>query len=145
MNWPIQSAGADLMRVVCIAATEVEIEVACPVHDAFLIVSPLDRLDQDVEHMREILARASEVVTGGLRIRVDAKIVRAGRYMDERGSAMWDRVMVRTVYFSSASERSSPPGSIPMGPLRIRASKPATSSSMWAARQSAMHTTCAPR
>jgi DNA polymerase I len=93
MNWPIQSAGADLMRVVCIAATEVGIEVACPVHDAFLIVSPLDRLAQDLERMREIMAQASEVVTGGLRIRVDAKIVRAGRYMDERGSAMWDRVM----------------------------------------------------
>jgi hypothetical protein len=93
MNWPIQSAGADLMRIVCIAATEGGIEVACPVHDAFLIVSPLDRLDQDVEHMREIMARASEVVTGGLRIRVDAKIVRTGRFMDERGDAMWDRVM----------------------------------------------------
>jgi DNA polymerase I len=52
MNWPIQSTGADLMRVVCITATEAGIEVAAPVHDAFLIVSPLDRLDQDVAHIR---------------------------------------------------------------------------------------------
>jgi DNA polymerase I-like protein with 3'-5' exonuclease and polymerase domains len=93
MNWPVQSAGADLMRIVCIAATEAGIQVACPVHDAFLIVSPLERLDQDVAHMREIMGRASEVVTGGLRIRVDEKTVRAGRYMDKRGRAMWDRIM----------------------------------------------------
>jgi hypothetical protein len=93
MNWPVQSAGADLMRIVCIAATEAGIEVACPVHDAFLIVSPLERLDQDVAHMREIMGRASKVVTGGLRIRVDDKTVHTGRYMDKRGRAMWDRIM----------------------------------------------------
>jgi DNA polymerase-1 len=94
MNWPIQSTGADLMRIVCIAATEAGIEVACPVHDAFLIVSPLDRLAQDMEYMREIMQRASEVVTGGLRIRVDAKVIRAGgRYMDERGRAMCEKIM----------------------------------------------------
>ena len=45
MNWPIQSAGSHLMQFVCIAATEAGIEIACPVHDAFLIVSPLDRLN----------------------------------------------------------------------------------------------------
>jgi hypothetical protein len=93
MNWPIQSCGSHLMQFVCIAATEAGIEVACPVHDAFLIVSPLDRLDQDVVHMREIMQRASEVVTGGLRIRVDAKVIRAGeRYMDERGRSMWNKI-----------------------------------------------------
>ena len=93
MNWPIQSAGSHLMQAVCIAATEAGIEVACPVHDAFLIVSRLNRLDHDIADMREIMQRASEVVTGGLRIRVDCKIVRAGRYMDDRGRAMWDRIM----------------------------------------------------
>lgn len=93
MNWPIQSAGSDLMRIVCIAATEAGIEVACPVHDAFLIVSPLERLDHDVALMREIMGRASEVVTDGLRIRVDDKTVRTGRYMDKRGAAMWERIM----------------------------------------------------
>jgi hypothetical protein len=83
MNWPVQSAGADLMRIVCIAATQAGIEVACPVHDAFLIISALERLDEDVANMREIMKRASEVVTGGLRIRVDDKTVRTGRYMDK--------------------------------------------------------------
>ena len=93
MNWPIQSTGADLMRIVCIAATEAGIEVACPVHDAFLIVSRLDRLDHVRAYARDHAAW-SEVVTGGLRIRVDAKVIRAGgRYMDERGRAMWEKIM----------------------------------------------------
>ena len=93
MNWPIQSTGTHLMQAVCIAATEAGIEVACPVHDAFLIVGRLDRLDHEAAQLREIMQRASEIVTGGLQIRADCKIVRTGRYMDERGRAMWDRIM----------------------------------------------------
>ena len=94
MNWPVQSAGADLMRIVCIAATEAGVELAAPVHDGFLIVSPLDRLDEDVNRMRKIMVRASEVVTGGLPIRVDCKTVRyPDRFMDNRGQTMWARVM----------------------------------------------------
>jgi DNA polymerase I len=94
MNWPIQSAGSDLMRMVCIAATEAEIEVAAPVHDGFLIVAPLARLGDEIGRMKAIMIRASEIVTGGLPIQVEVEEVRfPGRYMDERGKAMWDRVM----------------------------------------------------
>jgi hypothetical protein len=94
LNWPVQSAGADLMRFVCIAATEAGIELAAPVHDGFVIVSPLAQLDRDVAHMKALMIRASEVVTGGLPIRVDTKEVRSpDRYMDKRGRTMWDRVM----------------------------------------------------
>jgi DNA polymerase I len=94
MAWPIQSAGADLMRIVTIAATEAGIEVACPVHDGFMIVSPLDRLEHDAERMRAIMTKAGSVVTGGLPIRVDCDLVRfPDRYVDERGRAMWDRIM----------------------------------------------------
>jgi DNA polymerase I-like protein with 3'-5' exonuclease and polymerase domains len=94
MNWPIQSAGADLMRIASIAATEAGIEVAAPIHDAFLIVAPLDRLNASVARMRTIMTKASRVVTGGLAIRTDAKVVRwPARYMDPRGEAMWGRIM----------------------------------------------------
>jgi hypothetical protein len=94
MNWPIQSAGAELMQIVCIAATEAGIEVAAPVHDGFLITAPLERLDRDVERMKAIMVRASEIVTSGLPIKVEADVVRyPDRYMDERGEASWNRVM----------------------------------------------------
>lgn len=93
-NWPIQSAGAEMMRIAAIAATEAGIEVCAPVHDAFLLAAPLDRLDPDIAAMRAIMTRAGAVVTGGLPVRTDYQQVRwPGRFMDKRGAAMWQRVM----------------------------------------------------
>jgi hypothetical protein len=94
MNFPMQANGAEMMRIAAIAATEAGIEVCAPIHDAFLIAAPLDRLDHDVEAMRDIMTKAGRAVTGGLDIRTDATVVRwPDRYMDERGQAMWDRVV----------------------------------------------------
>ncbi len=81
------------MRIAAIAATEAGIEVCCPVHDAFLIVAPLDRLEADVTHMRDLMTRAGRTVSG-LNVRTDAAIVRhPDRYMDDGGAPMWNRVM----------------------------------------------------
>jgi DNA polymerase-1 len=94
MNFPMQANGAEMMRIAAIAATEAGIEVCAPVHDAFLIAGPLDRLDDDVAKMREIMSKAGRAVTGGLDIRTDADVVRfPDRYMDERGRAMWEKVV----------------------------------------------------
>jgi hypothetical protein len=96
-NYSMQANGAEKMRIAAIAATEAGIEVCAPVHDAFLIRAPLDRLEEDVAHMHELMAKASEEVTGGLRARTKAELVRSdkapGRYVDERGVDMWKRVM----------------------------------------------------
>ena len=99
-NFPMQGNGAEMMRIAAIAATEAGLEVCCPVHDAFLIAAPLDRLDQDVEQMRELMSRAGRAVTGGFNVRTDAEVVRwPHRYMDGRGRAMWNRVtaMIKSV------------------------------------------------
>jgi hypothetical protein len=93
MNFPMQGNGAEMMRIAAIAATEAGIEVCAPVHDAFLIMVPLSRLDADVALMRELMTEAGRVVTGGLRVRTEAEVVRyPDRYMDERGEIMWHRV-----------------------------------------------------
>jgi hypothetical protein len=82
-----------MMRLAAIGATEAGLEVCCPVHDAFLLCAPIDRLNEDVARMREVMRRASVAVTGGLEVRTDVKLVRAGeRYVDERGTAMWSRI-----------------------------------------------------
>ncbi len=92
-NFPAQANGAEMMRIAAIAATEAGIEVCCPVHDAFLIVAPLDRLEADVTHMRDLMTRAGRTVSG-LNVRTDAAIVRhPDRYMDDGGAPMWNRVM----------------------------------------------------
>jgi DNA polymerase I-like protein with 3'-5' exonuclease and polymerase domains len=94
MNFPMQANGAEMMRIGAIAATEAGIEVCAPVHDAFLIGAPLDRLDEHIAQMRQIITRAGSVVTGGLDIRTEAKVVRwPQRYMADGAQPMWDRVM----------------------------------------------------
>jgi DNA polymerase I len=91
-NWPVQSTGAEMLRAAAIAVTECGIEVCCPVHDAFLIAAPLDRLERDVALARQILEMAADCVIG-LRVRTDVKrVLPPDRYMDKRGQEMWDRV-----------------------------------------------------
>jgi len=95
-NFPVQATGAEMLRLAVSMATEQGIEVVAPVHDAVLIMAPVDRIDQDTQAMAEIMGAASEVVLGGgKRIDVDAKTFRyPDRFMDEkRGGEMWRRVM----------------------------------------------------
>jgi DNA polymerase I len=93
-NFPMQANGAEMMRLAACLATERGIEVCAPVHDAFLICAPLDRLDADVASMRAAMAEASRIVLGGFELRTDVHIVKyPDRYMDARGGEMWRRVI----------------------------------------------------
>lgn len=93
MNFLMQANGAEMMRVAAIAATEAGIEVCAPIHDAFLIEAPIDRIEFDTATMCEIMTRAGRLVAG-IDVRTEANIVRwPDRYMDKRGAAMWDTVM----------------------------------------------------
>jgi hypothetical protein len=94
MNWHMQANGAEMMRIAAIAATEAGIEVCAPIHDAFLIMAPLSVIDEHVAFMRELMSKAGEVVTNGLPIRTEPKVFHyPDRYVDERGIAMWNRIM----------------------------------------------------
>jgi DNA polymerase I len=94
MNYPMQSNGGEMMRLAAIAATETGIEVCCPVHDAFVISAPTDRLEDDVGAMREIMSNAGRLVTGGLNVRTSVKIACwPKRYMDSRGEDMWGKII----------------------------------------------------
>jgi hypothetical protein len=90
----MQANGAEMLRLACCLATEREIEVCAPVHDAVLICAPLDRLEDDVIRMRMAMAEASRIVLDGFEIGTDAIIIHhPDRYMDKRGRVMWDRVL----------------------------------------------------
>jgi hypothetical protein len=93
-NFPMQANGAEMLRLACCIGTEQGIEICAPVHDAVLICASLDRLDADVARMQQAMTEASRIVLDGFELGTDAKIVRyPDRYMDERGTVMWDRVM----------------------------------------------------
>jgi DNA polymerase I len=68
--------------------------VCAPVHDAVLICAPLDWLDVDVARMQDIMREASRIVLNEFELGTDATVVTyPDRYMDERGTVMWQRVM----------------------------------------------------
>jgi DNA polymerase I len=93
-NFPMQANGAEMLRLAACLATERGIEVCAPVHDAFLICAPLDRLEQQgIAAMRGAMAEASRTVLKGFELQTDVKRVRyPDRYMDGRGRVMWQRV-----------------------------------------------------
>jgi DNA polymerase I len=94
-NWPIQSTGADILRIACILAVRHGIKLLAPVHDAVLIEAPIERIEADVTLMQELMRRASRIVlnvhaAGTHELRTDMKIVRyPDRYSDQRGEAIW--------------------------------------------------------
>ena len=94
-NFPMQANGAEMLRIACCLGTERGIQVVAPVHDAVMIYSPLDRLDQDIADMRAAMAEASRAVLDGFEIRTNVEhLVRyPDRYGDKRGRVMWARVM----------------------------------------------------
>lgn len=91
-NWPMQAAGAEMMRVAAIYATEAGLNVCAPVHDAFLIEACATEIDSAVARMQECMRKAGEATLPGFTLRSDAAIT---VYPDRFGgdSEMWDQVM----------------------------------------------------
>jgi hypothetical protein len=93
-NFPAQGNGAEMLRLACCVATEQGINVVAPVHDALLIESHVDEIDDAVARTQDLMTEASATVLGGFQLRSDAQIVRyPDRYMDDRGREFWDHVM----------------------------------------------------
>jgi DNA polymerase I-like protein with 3'-5' exonuclease and polymerase domains len=93
-NFPVQGAGAEMLRLACSLASERGVSIVAPVHDAVLIESPEWVIEDAVAETQAAMAEASAVVLDGFRLRSDDKIVRwPGRYMDGRGREFWGRVM----------------------------------------------------
>ena len=96
LNWPMQSHGAEMMRLAVSMAVEEGLMICAPVHDALLIEASLYDIDQHTDRLSEIMAEASELVLGaGKRCRTDAKIIRfPDRFDDEqRGAEMFSIIM----------------------------------------------------
>ncbi|MGY8679556.1 DNA polymerase [Bradyrhizobium sp. UFLA05-153] len=94
MNFPMQAHGAEMMRLAACLATERGLRICAPVHDAFLLIAPLDRLEADTEALRACMVEASRVVLDGFELGTDAKLIRyPDRYMKASGAAMWGKVM----------------------------------------------------
>jgi hypothetical protein len=99
LNWPMQSLGADLLRLVAIALVDAGIGVVSLIHDAVLLEAPIAKLDAVVQEAVAIMVRASEQVVG-IPLRVDIGnedephiFPYPTRFRDKREGDMYDRMM----------------------------------------------------
>jgi hypothetical protein len=92
-NFPMQSAGSEILHVACVLAERRGIEVVAPVHDAIMAECPTDQAGELSAALDQVMGDASSVVLRGYRLPTDRKIIQpGGRYTDDRGEAMWDTV-----------------------------------------------------
>ena len=92
-NFPLQANGGEMLRIACCLLSERGIRLCAPVHDAVLIESPIEQIDETVIACQCAMREASELVLSGFSLRTDAKIVRfPDRYSDKRGDQMWNTV-----------------------------------------------------
>jgi DNA polymerase I len=76
-NFPVQSAGADVMRVTTIRAFEARIAICAIIHDAFLVEDSDSGIEQTAKVMEEIMTQATEDIVG-VSIPVESHIMRHG-------------------------------------------------------------------
>jgi hypothetical protein len=90
-NFPIQAAGAELLRMAACLATERGVRVVALVHDAVLVEAAEGEIDLAVCRAREAMDEASRLILGGFTLRTEvAAVVRhPGHYSDKRGAAFW--------------------------------------------------------
>ena len=91
----MQANGAEMMRIAMIQLVKEGIEVCAPVHDAFLIEAPLEKLEKSVHKAQEIMAEASLYVLKVMKLKTDAELISyPDRFIDqERGGVFFDGVM----------------------------------------------------
>jgi hypothetical protein len=93
-NFPLQSNGAAMMQIACMLATEAGIRVCCPVHDALLVESTIEDIDDVTKQTQEIMEEASRIVLVNGIVRTDSCTVRyPERYVDDRGGDLWNVVL----------------------------------------------------
>ena len=100
LNFPMQANSAELMRLIIVRAGHLPL-IGCA-HDSFLIEDTIERIDQSVAELQEIIRQASRDLFNGFELRADCKpgsdIVRyPDRFVDERereeGMRHWNWLM----------------------------------------------------
>lgn len=91
LNWPMQAACADMLRIACILALDRGIKILAPIHDAILIESSIDEIEERVAITQQCMIEASGFVLNGFFIGADCDIIKyPSRYPVD--SPMWERV-----------------------------------------------------
>ena len=92
-NFPMQSAGSEILHVLCILAERRGIEIVAPVHDAVMAEASIADAEDVSRELDRTMREAAAVVLRGYELPTDEQRIAAGqRYYDKRGVAMWQTV-----------------------------------------------------
>jgi hypothetical protein len=97
LNFPMQANGAEIMRLATIYIIDQGLELCAIVHDAFMILSPVDAIHDDMRVLSDCMRRASRAVLCGFELRLDQKVIfHPERYeADKRSGQQWDDLIRR--------------------------------------------------
>ena len=91
-NFPMQSGGADMLRLAAVRLCEAGIVPSMLVHDAVLLEATSE---EQIAAAVEIMKGAGRDTCGGFEIGVDVEYMKGGRFTDKRDMAvkMWGTIM----------------------------------------------------
>jgi DNA polymerase I len=99
MNFPVQASGGDVMRLTVTYLDRQNVRILAPVHDGFLLSCRRDQLADLRVAVDFACGTAVEHVLPGFPLRWDFTVYAKGRFEDEDGQPLWDKlqdVMGRT-------------------------------------------------
>ena len=92
-NFPMQSNGAEILRLAVILAVQGGVQVVAPVHDAILIEADVAAIDEAIATAKSAMIEASKIVLDGFALRVDNSGPILGRFPElGDGQQIWDQV-----------------------------------------------------
>ena len=92
-NFPMQSNGAEMLRLACCLAVESDIKVCCPVHDALLVEAEDENIDEVVKITVQCMNQASMSILNGFVLRTEAEtIAYPNHFQPVKGKDIWNRV-----------------------------------------------------
>jgi hypothetical protein len=95
-NFPVQGAGADLLRLATSFAVERGVNVLALVHDSLFVGARGDDIEHYTASCERAMREAAAAILGGYELRVGVKIVRhPDRYEPDKGRSQW--IMVQRI------------------------------------------------
>ena len=91
MNWPMQAAGGDIMRVTIMYLDRQNVHVLAPVHDGFLLTCRRNQLADLRAAVDYACRQATDHVVPGFPLKWDFEVY-PDRFADEDGKPLWDRL-----------------------------------------------------
>jgi hypothetical protein len=93
-NFPMQANAAEMLRIGCILMVKRGIQLCAPVHDAVLIESTEETIEEQVAIAQQCMEQASMIVLENFKLTSEAKVIRyPGRFLEGDAEPFWNTVM----------------------------------------------------